>query len=338
MADKPSRALILYGDGLARFIHPSHAHLHSLASTANCGFLSLPNAPPSGSPIQFLVSFLVFHFQLPLLTAESEDDRTVREFAVLVDAFETLNKNGQFSSEVKSQKSSLIPTMSERFMGMKAAILSNNSGLKSFGEKLGFNVLNLNGLFGNSNTPPVSSIDNLASKLLCLLGFQEGKVTESNQFDLVILHIGSGENLNANSGNDVEFLNALLGAIMSIAKPGTEIGSRLLLSLVMSYGSVSKADEPGLSILSTKYEKNPNLSALFPNQSYTMRGESQRNDVRQYGPMLIAQYQYAVTRKDMVETFSFEEFKECSGNLTIPADRLLHEIAFKLWKAPKYGA
>ncbi|KAG4144549.1 hypothetical protein ERO13_D05G044300v2 [Gossypium hirsutum] len=236
MADKPSRALILYGDGLARFIHPSHAHLHSLASTANCGFLSLPNAPPS----------------------ESEDDRTVREFAVLVDAFETLNK--------------------------------------------------------------------------------EGKVTESNQFDLVILHIGSGENLNANSGNDVEFLNALLGAIMSIAKPGTEIRSRLLLSLVMSYGSVSKADELGLSILSTKYEKNPNLSALFPNQSYTMRGESQRNDVRQYGPMLFAQYQYAVTRKDMVETFSFEEFKECSGNLTIPADRLLHEIAFKLWKAPKYGA
>ncbi|XP_016689672.1 uncharacterized protein [Gossypium hirsutum] len=303
MADKPSRALILYGDGLARFIHPSHAHLHSLASTANCGFLSLPNAPPS----------------------ESEDDRTVREFAVLVDAFETLNKNGQFSSEF-------------RFMGMKAAILSNNSGLKSFGEKLGFNVLNLNGLFGNSNTPPVSSIDNLASKLLSLLAFQEGKVTESNQFDLVILHIGSGENLNANSGNDVEFLNALLGAIMSIAKPGTEIRSRLLLSLVMSYGSVSKADELGLSILSTKYEKNPNLSALFPNQSYTMRGESQRNDVRQYGPMLFAQYQYAVTRKDMVETFSFEEFKECSGNLTIPADRLLHEIAFKLWKAPKYGA
>jgi hypothetical protein len=26
------------------------------------------------------------------------------------------------------------------------------------------------------------------------------------------------------------------------------------------------------------------------------------------------------------------------GNLTIPADRFLHEIAFKMWKAPKYGA
>lgn len=27
-----------------------------------------------------------------------------------------------------------------------------------------------------------------------------------------------------------------------------------------------------------------------------------------------------------------------SRNLKIPTDRLLHEIAFKLWKTPKYGA
>ncbi|KAF2287040.1 hypothetical protein GH714_037107 [Hevea brasiliensis] len=26
------------------------------------------------------------------------------------------------------------------------------------------------------------------------------------------------------------------------------------------------------------------------------------------------------------------------GNGMIPADRLMHEVAFKLWKAPKYGA
>ncbi|KAL4334716.1 hypothetical protein GQ457_07G045080 [Hibiscus cannabinus] len=321
MADKPSRGLILYGDGLARFIQPSHAHLHSLASIAKCGFLSLPNSPPS----------------------ESEDDRIVREFAVLVDAFEALNKNGQFASESKSQNSSLIPSISERFMGMKAAVLSNNSSLKSFGEKLGFHVLNLNGLCGNSNAPAASSVDNLASELLSLLGFQQGKITESNQFDLVILHIGSGENLNVESDNAsasgvVEFMNALLGAIMSMAKPGSEISSRLLLSLVTSYGYVSTADDPGLSIVSTKDEKNPHLSVLFPKQSYTMRGESPRNDVRHHSPMLLAQYQYAVTRKDMVETFSFEDFKQRSGDLTIPADRMLHEVAFKLWKAPKYGA
>ncbi|XVF35345.1 hypothetical protein REPUB_Repub18cG0137600 [Reevesia pubescens] len=321
MADKPSRGLVLYGDGLARFVEPSHTHLYSLASKANCGFLSLPNAPPS----------------------ESEDDRMVREFAVLVDACEAyFHKNEQLPSEAKSQKSSLVPTMSERFMGMRASLLTNNSSLKSFGETLGFNVLHLNGLFGNTNSPPASTVDNLASQLLNLLGFQEGKIAESSQFDLVIFHVGSGENLNVEKGkapaSDMEFMNALLGSIMLVAQPGTEIGSRLHLSLVMGFGYVSKADDPGLSILSPNYEKNPHLSALFPHQSYTMRGESTRNDVRHHSPMLIAQYQYAVTRKDMVETFSFEDFKEHSGNLTIPADRLLHEIAFKLWKAPKYGA
>ncbi|XVE53909.1 hypothetical protein DITRI_Ditri03aG0040000 [Diplodiscus trichospermus] len=227
-------------------------------------------------------------------------------------------------------------------MGMRAALLTNNSSLKSFGEILGFNVLHWNGLFGNNNSPPALSVDNLASELLTFLGFQEGRITESSQFDLLILHIGSGENLNVEKGKatagDMEFMNALLGVIMLAAQPGTDIGSRLHLSLVMGYGNVSKADEPVLSILSPNYQKNPQLSALYPRQSYTMRGESPRNDDRHHSPMLIAQYQYAVTRKDMVETFSFEDFKERSGNLTIPADRVLHEIAFKLWKAPKYGA
>ncbi|KAB2627896.1 hypothetical protein D8674_032691 [Pyrus ussuriensis x Pyrus communis] len=49
MADKPSRALVLYGDGSAQFVDPSHTHLHSLVSKASCGFLSLPIAPPSES-------------------------------------------------------------------------------------------------------------------------------------------------------------------------------------------------------------------------------------------------------------------------------------------------
>ncbi|XP_021275993.1 uncharacterized protein LOC110410560 isoform X3 [Herrania umbratica] len=262
MADKPSRGLVLYGDGLARFIEPSHAHLHSLASNANCGFLSLPNAPPS----------------------ESEDDRIVREFAVLMDACEAyFNKNGQLSTEAKSQKSSLIPTMSERFMGMRAALLTNSSSLKSFGEKLGFDVLHLNGLFENINFPSAQSADYLASELLALLGFQEGKILDVGQFDLVIVHIGSGENLNSEkdkgTAGDMEFMNALIGAIMLMAQPGTEIASRLYLSLVMGYGYVSRADDPGLSILSHNYENDSPLSALFPRQSYTMRGESPRNDV-----------------------------------------------------------
>ncbi|KAL5987762.1 hypothetical protein ACLOJK_035515 [Asimina triloba] len=46
MADKPSRALVIYGDGFAPFISSSHSHLHSLATRASCGFLSVRNSSP----------------------------------------------------------------------------------------------------------------------------------------------------------------------------------------------------------------------------------------------------------------------------------------------------
>ncbi|CAK7352984.1 unnamed protein product [Dovyalis caffra] len=310
MADKASRGLVIYGDGLASFINPSHAHLHSLASKSFCGFLTLPNAPPS----------------------ESGDERIVREFAYLLDACEAY----------QNVKNTSMPTISERFMGMKAAIITNNPGLKSFGGKLGLTVLPRNDFNGNEFSLSGSSTDCVTSELLKLLGFQEGKTLETSQFDLVFVHVGAGERVNGegdkNIANDVDYINALVDGIMRIAQPGSEIGSRLHLSLVMSYGCVPEGDGRDLSVLISKDEMDPTLSKLFPCQSYTMKGEKPRNDVRYHCPMLIAQWQYAVTRVDMTQTFSFKDFKEHGGNLVIPADRFLHEVAFKLWKAPKYGA
>ncbi|KAF4351380.1 uncharacterized protein LOC115707147 [Cannabis sativa] len=303
MADKPSRALVLYGDGFAPLIHSSHTHLHSLASIASCGFLSLPNAPSS----------------------ENQDDRIVREFGILVDAsYEAhLNLNEDISQP-------LIPTISERFMGMKAALITSNSSLESFGSKLGFTVLQLKD-FSNKN--------NNHSKLLELLGFQEGKTVDMSEFDLVFLHIGAGDNKDKAASYDLEFINSLVGGIMNVAQLGSEIGSRLHFSVVLSYGSVSDVDDSSnLSISVKKDEEKSDLSVLFPRQSYTMKGENQRKNVRHHSPMLMAQWQYAVTRKDMAKTFSFKDFKENGGNLVIPADRFVHEVAFKLWKAPKYGA
>ncbi|KAM1550496.1 hypothetical protein PS1_043287 [Malus domestica] len=295
MADKPSRALVLYGDVSARFVDPSHTHLHSLASKASCGFLSLPIAPPS----------------------ESEGERIVREFAVLLDAYEE-----------ERGKKSVIP-ISERFMGMKAAIFTNNSSLKSFGTKLGLSVFQIDGFLKNSPAGAEQPVDFGASELLQLLGFQEGKAAESSQYDLVFVHVGAGE---------VEYLNALVGGISQIDQPGSEVSSRLHLSVVLSYGNVSENEDTNLSVSIRRDDENSNLSKLVPRQSYTVKGENPREDVRDHCPMLIAQRQYAVTRKDMAETFSFKDFKERGGNLVIPADRFLHEVAFKLWKAPKYGA
>ncbi|GMY28859.1 hypothetical protein FCV25MIE_24101 [Fagus crenata] len=312
MADKPSRALVLYGDGMARFIEPSQTHLNSLASRASCGFLTLPNAPSS----------------------ESEDERVVREFAVLLDAYESyIDKSGNTTR---------MPTISERFMGMKASLITNNTSLKSFGAKLGFSVLQFDDLIENKNSLVELPANVVVAELLRLLGFKEGKTLNTSDYDLVFVHIGDGERVigerNKANANDMEYVNALVGGILQIAQPGSEISSRLHLSLLMSFGDVFVDNDPNLSVLITKDEKTSDLSILFPRQSYTMRGENPRKDVRHHCPILIAQWQYAVTRKDMVEAFSFRDFKEHGGNLVIPADRFLHEVAFKVWKAPKYGA
>ncbi|KAL5769069.1 hypothetical protein ACOSP7_015625 [Xanthoceras sorbifolium] len=318
MADKPSKALVVYGDGLARFIDASHTHLHSLASLGSSGFLSLPNAPPS----------------------ESEDDRVVREFAVLLDSHQYTIEEP--TTELESQKTSLVQTLSDRFMGMSAALVTNNSRLKFLGGKLGLTTLQLNELIETSDTLSGLPLDVVATGLLKLLGFQGGKIAESSQFDLVFVHVGAGEKMNGEKdnafANDTEYINALVGSILQITQPGSEVDSRLHLSVVMSYGHVMEADKSNLSILIPKDVKNSDLLKLVPRQSYTMKGENPRNDVRHHCPMLISQWQSAVSRKDMAETFSFKDFKEWGGNLVIPADRFLHEVAFKLWKAPKYGA
>lgn len=302
MADKPSRSLILYGDGLARFIDPlsSHTNLHSLASLSSCAFLTLSNSNPS----------------------ETEDDRIVREFALLLDA-----------SQIHDEQ-----TLPNRFMGMKAAIMTNHSGLKSFSTKLGFSVVQLDELV-KQHASESQDTDIVAVEILKLLGFQEGKVLDNSQFDLVFLHVGAGEKDNGSEQNaDVEFVDALVGAIMRQAQPGSDVGSRMHLSVVMSYGKVLEDDESRFSVSKKVDEKDSCFSTLYPLQSYAMKGGVPRKDVRHHSPMLIAQLQHAVTRKDNVQRFSFQDFMENGGNLTIPADRFLHEIAFKMWKAPKYGA
>ncbi|KAL7164562.1 hypothetical protein ACSBR2_040460 [Camellia fascicularis] len=227
-----------------------------------------------------------------------------------------------------------MPSISERFMGMRSAIITNNSSLKPFGGKLGFTMLQLSDIIDNSLPIAESPLDVVASELLKLLGFHEGKTLETSPFDLVFIHIGDGEK---NGQKDTEYLTGLVGQIMQIEERAAEISTRLHMSLVMSYGLVSENNDPNLSVI-CKDEKNSDLSLLFPRQSYTVKGMNLRKDVRHHCPMLIAQWQNAVTRKDMAETFSFKDFKEHGGILTIPADRFIHEVAFKLWKAPKYGA
>ncbi|KAL6530742.1 hypothetical protein OROGR_014602 [Orobanche gracilis] len=314
MADKPSRALVLYGDGLARFVSPAQTHLHSFACRASCGFLALPHSPPS----------------------ENEDTRTIREFAEILDsneAFENLDSESSMCED-KSQSKCLFPTVAERIMGMKAAIITDNIRLESLGDTLGLKVLQLDELCNKNQPLTDSSLS--ASELLKLLGFQEGRILDASAFDLIFVHVEASKITNGLKG--LELLDRLVGDLARMAQPETETGSRLHLSVILSYGATLGDGDLELSIYDAQSKNFSEFSSLYPRQSYMMKAGKPRENIRQYCPMLLAQYQNAVTRVDMVKHFSFRDFLENSGNLIIPADRFLHEVAFKLWKAPKYGA
>ncbi|XP_008811979.2 uncharacterized protein LOC103722988 [Phoenix dactylifera] len=327
MADKPSRALVIYGDGHASLLSPSHAHLHSFASRASCGFLSLRTPPPT----------------------ESENDRVVRELAQLLDAYDfyaARNRQHEEADADANLKESSIPTVSQRFMGLKAAIITACPNLRSFARELGFSVLKIDDLITKSD-PSEKNLqelpEELTSKLLELLGFSGGKVLEKSEFDLVILHIRASDmsqdlKEKMAGGTGVDWLNKIIGGIMQSTQAGLDIASRLHFSIILSYGTVSASEDSCSFILNSGTETNSDPSFLRPCQSYTIKGGKILNDVRHHHPMLIAQWQEGVTRRDMAREFSFKEFKERGGNLAILADRFLHEVAFKLWKAPKYGA
>ncbi|KAL8499090.1 hypothetical protein ACS0TY_022167 [Phlomoides rotata] len=304
MADKPSRALVLYGDGLARFISPAQTHLHSFASRASCAFLALPHSPPS----------------------ENEDSRIIREFAEILDSTEAY-KNLDVKKD-KPQETCAFPSVAERFMGMKAAIVTDNLSLKSFGSMLGFKVFFWNEMSEND--------DPLASKLVKLLGFQDGKILDTSDFELVFVHVGA--NTTINGFKDIEFANHLVGDLLHMCQSDSDVGSRLHTSVILSYGATVGDNDLEFSVSNNNHKNANELSFLIPRQSYMTKAGKLRENIRPHCPMLLAQYQNAVTRVDMVKSFSFKDFIENGGNLVIPADRFVHEVAFKLWKAPKYGA
>lgn len=150
-------------------------------------------------------------------------------------------------------------------MGMKAALVTHSPTVKCFGEKLGFTVLD------------ILSADVAADELLKLLGFQYGKAVDTDYFDLVFVHIGAL--VKESSQNDLDYANSVVGRILEAAQPGSEIASRLHLTLIMSYGAVV-ADHPNQSLISLYGGNNTNLQSIFPRQSYTLKGVAPRNGIR----------------------------------------------------------
>ncbi|MCO5597020.1 hypothetical protein L7F22_051093 [Adiantum nelumboides] len=324
VADAPARALVLFGDGLMQSVSHTHSNLHALAASGACGFLALRHCPPHLDDL----------------------GRSSFEMQQLLDVHQSTKMIKETGSPPLDSTTSMelnIPTIAERFMGMKAALITNSEPIGRLGESLGFTVTN--GKVGLSFTKPATcntapqlpTSTNVASELLQLLGLSTSKNSEN--FELVLLHVSDG------SGDDVsnEYLNwidAIIGEVRTSMQPGTKANDHLYLALVLSYGSEAalQANLEGRELRSALNALPTCVRLIRPQQTHKMKDGKPIDDVRDHNPMLVVHQMDGVTRRDSAMSLGFEEFCKNGCNLTILADRFLHELAFKLWKAPKYGA
>ncbi|CAM6099692.1 unnamed protein product [Calypogeia fissa] len=324
MADQPARALIIYGDGLLRAVEPRHLRIHALADAGCCGFLALRTQPDQEcNP-----------------SSDDDENRVVGELAQLLDLHDIYQKKAAarvgVTPDTTRADDEQVPSMSDRFMGMKACMYTNSGPAAALGKEAGFSLLELQE--GNSviddHAPPDASTT--AVRFLSLLGLLEGTAdTEQMNFDLLLLHLSAKEHL---CSKQVDWVDALLGALQASAQAGTKAGSHLYLIVVLGFGPVESSKDDGYPLVVSDERLAPKLVELFPQQSYKRKGGHPVEDVREHHPLLAAYQLDSVTRRDDVKMFGYDEFQKSSGNLTILVDRFLHEIAFKLWKSPKYGA
>lgn len=61
MADKPARALVIFGDGLLPAVSSEHKHLNDLAASGSCGFLALRSLTQPGSNLFPLENLTKYH-------------------------------------------------------------------------------------------------------------------------------------------------------------------------------------------------------------------------------------------------------------------------------------
>ncbi|GJN18937.1 hypothetical protein PR202_gb06149 [Eleusine coracana subsp. coracana] len=338
MADKPSRALVLYAAGHAALLAPAAAaaagsNLDAFASRASCGFLTLRSPPAPAATTAPCCD----NTQVPRrIAARFLSWRNCLMYTII----STLERMRKLIKKLPKwiHWSLQYPNcLRGGFMGLRSAMVTNCPRVSSFAENLGFHVFRSEDLAAKFGSSSATKEIGVISGAFGLLGFSDGNVQEASEFDLVFMHVAM-ENTSSKLGKlgmktDFNRLEKLVGAVIEAVPTGSAIASRIHVSVMLSYGSASD-NKDEFSILNSSPMTDSDLNLLRPRQSCTMKAGHTLDDVRLHHPILLAQWQEGVTRVDLVKQFSFEEFMKLGGNLAMLAERFLHEVAFKAWKAP----
>jgi hypothetical protein len=169
-------------------------------------------------------------------------------------------------------------------MGMRAALVTNCPGVSSFAVNLGFHVFGTEDFAAQSGSGSSSKEVRVINRAFGLLGFAEGSVQDSSEFDLVFVHVVT-DNTASKLGKlgmktDLNRLDKLVAAVMEAAPVTSAVATRIHVSVVLSYGTAAGNKEESCLILNSSTETDSDLKLLRPRQSYTMKAGKTLDDVR----------------------------------------------------------
>lgn len=157
-----------------------------------------------------------------------------------------------------------------------------------------------------------------------------------NSMDLLMLHLAPGSDASSAAEPSVQFADSCarlewVDALVQRLNQQPSARDSLLLTLVLgSSGRVLPSEPPLL-------RPGSRSGGLRPRQSFELcRDEPVA--VRMQAPLLTAQRLPAVVRVDACRQLSLADCSQRGGAGAILAERLLPELAYKLGRAPKYGA
>eukprot|EP01023_Acetabularia_acetabulum_P064529 TRINITY_DN8366_c0_g3_i2.p1 TRINITY_DN8366_c0_g3~~TRINITY_DN8366_c0_g3_i2.p1 ORF type:complete len:354 (-),score=49.09 TRINITY_DN8366_c0_g3_i2:275-1336(-) len=266
---------------------------------------------------------------------------------LLTQLFGMVDKDGQLLQQCK--------TLQDRFKGMKVSMVSHDENIVQIAKQVGCEIYS--DFFGQNDVNYMFDPKKTSNYILKKLGIQENEDQNlSDEIDILIFHLNQSLGVAETPDSKLQWMDQIIRNLNMSQKFTSEVISILLLTSnessslggakkllrkekeIIQIGKPMQFKRKGQHSSSKIQGQNQDfLSIVRPAQSFEFLGldNVEVDDAR---AVLCVKKLAGVFRCDECSKIGFKECYDKGGDIAILIDRFLHEIAYKLARAPKYGA
>jgi len=157
------------------------------------------------------------------------------------------------------------------------------------------------------------------------------KYLEKKDIDLILVHLDKDAITTSNTTHDkiingLEVFDSIIGHFIQNQS----------VYIIVVLGSDNSFTHEVENYFYPKLFSDAN--GIIPLQSYTIKNREKIVDIENFRHFVVAYHHQTTTRRDLTAHFSEREISKNGANGNMLIDHFMHELAFKLGRAAKYGA